>query len=170
MGRGAMGQEPRPADSHHCSGPPDRLEQPPRNPPARPARPGQGQASLPRTTAAAGLLPPGKSSKRQGLTSCRSEVTLPIPSLPPSPAVPIQQVLAFPTPFPKFFAGTRCQWSAVATRGGPVARVGEEGWRRFLEWPGGRSKRKGTTIYRWPETREDQLWWLVWAPWDCGCR
>lgn len=69
-----------------------------------------------------GFWPPGKSNMRQGLTSCRREVTLPIPSLPPSPSVPIQQVLAFPTLFPKFLAGTGCQWSAVATRGGPVAR------------------------------------------------
>lgn len=64
---------------------------------------------------------PGKSSKRQGLTSCGSEVTAcSIPS--PKPLSAHLASFGFPNPFPKFFAETRCQWSAVATRGGPVAR------------------------------------------------
>lgn len=83
VGRGAFGQDPRPADSATITlGQQTGCKSHPEIPRQGQPEWGQGQASLPfpEPQLLLGFWPPGKSSKRERLISCTgSEVTLPAP-------------------------------------------------------------------------------------------
>lgn len=162
--------------SHHHSGPPARLEQPSRNPPPRPARAGprSGLPSLPRTTAAAGLLASWEIQQEgktdimpweRGHPACSLYLAHPAGS-------------SFPIPFPQVLCWKQMPVQrGVATRGCPVARVRwaerwRLGWSLFLEWARREEEQaEGDCVtgpLAWGTKTASR--WPVWVSWDLGSR